>query len=441
MPRFENILAEYKPRADRPWDTAAAAHLLRRAGFQAGLAEVKGAVERGPKATVDLLVDGGPETSRAKELDDIERAVGRTEDLDAARGWWLARMVRTARPLRARMAVFWHNHFATSNQKVMSAPLMMKQLETIEARSLGRFEDLLLAMSRDPAMIVWLDGDSNIKGRPNENYARELFELFALGVGNYTEQDIKEAARAFTGWHQRQGEFRFFERDHDTTSKTVFGTSGNFGGEDIVKMAIAQPACSRFIAGKLLAEFLCSDPDKELVEALASRLREADFNIGETLRTLLASEAMFDPRWRRARIKSPVEFVVGVCRSLETKAPARSLIDSTNQMGQRLLEPPSVKGWSGHRAWLNSSTVLLRLAGIERLTAPDGGGMLSVTELRSRHGLDNREEVLAYCSEITLDGCLPAEVESKLAALTGKLDVQMRMALRILMSTPEYQLA
>ncbi len=439
------VLGEYRPGPGRPWDAGAAAHQLRRAGFQPSAGEIAAGLERGPRATADGLVDGAPEGSRARELDEIAGAVNRAENIDAARGWWLKRMVRTSRPLRARVSVFWHNHFATSNQKVMSAPLMMKQLETIERLGMGRFEDLLLGMSRDPAMIAWLDGDSNIKGRPNENYARELFELFSLGVGNYTEQDIKESARAFTGWHQREGEFRFFERDHDGSAKTVFGETGSFDGSDIVAMAVKRPACARFLSVKLLREFVCPEPSGELVEAFAGVLRERDLHIGESLRVLLSSGAMFEPRVRRARIKSPVEFVVGIARSLETKAPAQVLVSSVNQMGQRLLEPPSVKGWNGHRAWINSSTVLLRLTGVERLTAPDGAGVLSVQELRSRHGLDDRAKVIEYCSRVTLDGQVPAEVEGTLAGLGGggggDLDALMRGALRVLMSTPEYQLA
>ncbi len=423
------------------WDTAAACHLLRRAGFQPSRAEIEAALARGAKATVDILVDGGAESTRARELDDISGSVQRGENIDSARGWWLKRMVRTSRPLHARMSVFWHNHFATSNEKVMSAPLMMRQLETLERLGLGRFEELLLAMSRDPAMIIWLDGDSNIKGRPNENYARELFELFSLGVGHYSETDIKEAARAFTGWHQREGEFRFFERDHDSSEKNVLGTRGPLRGEDVVKLAVDHPACSSFLSTKLLREFLCPDPSQDIVEAFAQVLRNNRLDIGESLRMLLSSRLMFDPKFRRARIKSPVEFVIGACRSLETKAPVRSLIDSVNQMGQRLLEPPSVKGWNGHRAWINSSTMLLRLSGVQRLTEPDGGGMLSAADLRARHGLDTREKVLEFCRTVALDGVVSADIAQQFDGLTGDLDTLLRGALRVMMSTPEYQLA
>ncbi|HRJ51036.1 MAG TPA: DUF1800 family protein, partial [Phycisphaerales bacterium] len=219
-------LEPYRPGVHGPWDTAAACHLLRRAGFQPSMDEIRASLERGLPETVRMLVDGdAPESRATTEMEEIRRFVRRSENLDAVRGWWLRRMVRTARPLQARMAVFWHGHFATSNEKVRSAPMMLGQVEAIESLAMGPFEDLVLAMSRDPAMIVWLDGDSNIKGRPNENFARELFELFTLGVGQYTENDVKEAARAFTGWHQRQGRFRFFSREHDSSAKTVLGST------------------------------------------------------------------------------------------------------------------------------------------------------------------------------------------------------------------------
>jgi uncharacterized protein (DUF1800 family) len=433
-------LTPFEPGTDGPWDLAAASHLLRRAGFLPSRSEINRALADGLASTVERLVRGTEEASRAAELEQIRTAVKRADNIDTVRGWWLKRMVRTSRPLLSRMAVFWHNHFATSNEKVMFPQLMMKQLDTIELHGLGNFQKLVAAMSRDPAMIVFLDGDSNIKGRPNENYARELFELFTLGVGNYTERDIKEAARAFTGWHQRQGEYRFFERDHDATEKTVFGTTGNFGGDDIIALAINQPACARFIAEKLLAEFVTQSPSKQLIEAFAANLRETQMDIGQSMQTLLTSRAMFVPEHRAVRIKSPVEFVVGACRSLETRAPARPLIDSVGQMGQRLLEPPSVKGWNGHRAWINSSTMLLRLSAVHRLTQPDGAGMLKADELRSNHALDSREKIIAFALEVTHGGATPDGAQQSLDALKGSNDEILRGALRVLMSVPEYQL-
>lgn len=432
-------LKPYQPSPERPWDRAAAAHLLRRAGFAPSEAELRAALEAGPAETVRRLLDTHEDSPRHAELDALAEALAARGDIAALRGWWLLRMCHTRRPLHARMAVFWHNHFATSNAKVNSPAMMLAQLRTFEQLGLAEFDSLLLAVSRDPAMILWLDGTQNVKGRPNENYARELFELFALGVGHYTEKDIREAARAFTGWHQRDGVFRFVARDHDTAAKTVFGQTGNFDGTDVIRITLEQPACSRFLAGKLVREFVCPDPPAELVEAVAGRLRESRYHIGETVRALLASEALFDPRWYRARIKSPVEYAVGVVRSLEMSVPANALADAVSQMGQRLFEPPSVKGWDGHRAWINSATMLVRLNAAG--AAAESGPAADVKLLRNRYELKDRADAIRFCGELLLDGRVPAELARALAAVDGSPDVAMRQALRLMLSSPEYQMA
>lgn len=433
-----NGLKPYQPSAARPWNWAAAAHLLRRAGFAPRAAEVRDALRDGPAATMERLIGETGDTPEHDELDELGAKLAVRDNLDALRGWWLLRMCRTKRPLRARLAVFWHNHFATSNVKVKSAAMMLQQLRTFERQALGKFENLLLDVSRDPAMIVWLDGEQNVKGRPNENYARELFELFALGVGNYSEKDIREAARAFTGWHQNAGQYRFIRTAHDFGPKTVFGQTGDFDGADVVRLTLQRPACAKFMAAKLLREFLCPEPPAELLDMLAARLRETDFDLGATLKTLLNSEAMFDPRFYRARIKSPIEFAVGIVRSLEMQVPANALADAVSQMGQRLFEPPSVKGWDGHRGWLNSATMLVRLNAAARAT--DEGGF-QPSKLRSRYDLNDSDALLRFCGELTLDGNVPGVLRERLEQLKGEADDVLRSALRLLLGSPEYQMA
>lgn len=433
-----DLLKPYVPSSRRPWDRAAAAHLLRRAGFAPCEREVRAALADGLGATVDRLVDGRADSARHDELNSLGEALAaRGEQVEPLRGWWLQRMCHTARPLHARMAVFWHNHFATSNTKVASPPMMLQQLRAFERFGMGRFEELLLAISRDPAMIVWLDGVQNVKGRPNENYARELFELFALGVGHYTEADIREAARAFTGWHQRGGQYYFAAMDHDGGPKKLFGTTGPLDGGDIVRLTLKQPACARFLAGKLLREFVSPDPPDELVETVAIRLRACDYDLGETLRALLGSEAFFDPRWYRARIKSPVEYAVGLVRSLEMKAPANFLADAVGQMGQRLFEPPSVKGWDGHRAWINSATMLIRLN--SAVAATQGPAQADVSALATAYGLDEPKAV-EFCEQLTLDGRVPRDLHARVEELSGGVEARMRQALRLLLGSPEYQM-
>lgn len=434
-----NDLAPFSPTEANPWDRSAAAHLLRRAGFAPSEEEVRRALADGPAATVGRLVAGPGESARADELDVLGESLAVRGDLDGLRGWWLLRMCATDRPLHARMAVFWHGHFATSNAKVASVPLMLGQLRTFERLGMGRFEDLVLALAQDPAMIVWLDAEQNVKGRPNENFARELFELFTLGVGHYTEEDIREAARAFTGWRQRGGIFQKSTLNHDRGEKLVFGQRGAFDGEDVVRLALEQPACARFIGARLLREFVCPEPPDDLVTAAAAALATSGFDIGATLGRLLSSEAMFDPRWRRARIKSPVELAVGICRSLLLRVPARMLGDSVSQMGQRLFEPPTVKGWDGHRAWLNSATMLVRLNAAAGAVSPAAG--FEPVVFRNRYGLDTNERIARFCGEVTLDGRVPEAIATQAAALTGHPDEALVRTLRLLLSSPEYQMA
>lgn len=433
-----NLLKPFEPRATRPWDRAAAQHLLRRAGFAASEEESRAALDAGPREALNRLVAGRAESERHAELDALGKSLALRDDLAGLRGWWLLRMCHTQRPLHARMTLFWHNHFATSNAKVRNAAMMLQQLRTLEKQALGPFEELLRAISRDAAMIVWLDGKLNTKGRPNENYARELFELFSLGVGNYSERDIKEAARAFTGWHERGGVFHFSEREHDGDSKTIFGATGNWDGDDIVRLALGRPACAAFLATKLLREFLCPTPPAALVEEFAGVLRASSYDIAASVAVLLGSEAMFDPRWYRARIKSPVELAVGVVRSLGIGGfSAAALADFTSQAGQRLLEPPSVKGWDGHRAWLNSATMLVRLNGAARAC----GDALPAGELRGKYALDDVAAIEQFCCSLLLDGRVPVAGKEAFPAERDDLDAYLRGVVGALLSCPEYQMA
>lgn len=434
-------LSAYSPDARRPWTPARAAHLLRRAGFCPSEAEIRRAVDDGLAATVDRLVNSPEDSAEHDDLDVMGSRLGAADNIDRLRAWWLQRMTLTTRPLVMRMSVFWHDHFATSNAKVQSAPMMLAQLRSIEQHALGNFGDLLLAMSRDPAMIVWLDATDNVKGRPNENFAREIFELFSLGIGNYTETDIKEAARAFTGWSQRHGRFVYSSLAHDDGPKTIFGETGNFGGEDVVALCLRQPACSRFLATKLLDEFVTPYPDDRLVEALAQRLRENEFDVGETMRALLMSEAMFDEQHLRARIKSPVELSVGLVRSLELRPPAIALADGVSQMGQRLLEPASVKGWDGGRSWINATTMLVRMnAGIVA-TEPNGPARFEPPRLIDQYELDDREAIIAYAADVALDGHLPPALNGRIDDMDDEDEALLARALRVLVTSPEYQLA
>lgn len=420
------------------WNGANAAHLLRRAGFAPSEAECKATLAAGLDAAVERLVRGGDESPREIELDETGRVLATRDDIDALRGWWLLRLCHTRRPLHARLALFWHNHFATSNAKVRGAALMLQQLRVFESLGLSGFETLLRAVSRDPAMIVWLDGNQNVKGRPNENYARELFELFALGVGHYTEADVKESARAFTGWHTRGGGYYFSAREHDDGAKIVLGRRGAWSGDDIVAIALRQPACSRFLALKLLREFVCPNPPADLVDDFAGTITDVKYDIAAAVTELFRSAAFFDPRWCRARIKSPVEFVLGIVRTLGIAPPAAALARGVSQMGQRLFEPPSVKGWAGQREWLNSATMLVRLNAVNRAT---GGELFDAAAFRRVHELDTRARIIEFCERLTLDDDVPGAIRIGYPPESDDLDATLRGVLQALLSSPEYQMA
>ena len=290
------------------------------------------------------------------------------------RTWWVAEMLSTPSPLTEKMTLFWHNHFATSQQKVRSANLMYRQNVMLRNYAVGNFGALLREVSKDPAMLIYLDGAQNRKGAPNENFAREVMELFTLGEGHYSEQDIKEVARAFTGWSidADAGEFRFRRAAHDDGSKTVFGREGKFNGDDIVTMLLQQPATGDFVVAKLWREFVSPEPDAAAVAQLATTWRAANYEMKPLLRAMFLSDAFWTPANRGVLVKSPVDLVVGSLRqfrfAVEDPAPFAVIL---RQLGQDLFNPPNVKGWPVGDAWLNTTTLLARKGFLNRLFRAD----------------------------------------------------------------------
>lgn len=437
------FLDPWTPTADAPWDEAAAAHLLRRAAFGGSLREIRAAVDLGPAETVRRLVAGEPiaaDDPRAAHADDIDSIAGAAAraGIDRLRTWWVHRMLVSAAPLHDRMVLMWHDHLATSNTKVNDPRLMLGQLRTIETHALGSFRALMQAIARDPAMIVWLDGNTNVNGRANENFARELFELFMLGLGHYSEADIREAARAFTGWHQRSGRYRFEARFHDAGRKSVLGRQGTFDGDDVIDIAMDQDACGRFVGRRLAEEFITPNPSAALIGAVADELRDADFHLGDCMATVLRSRAFMDPVVRHARIKSPAELVIGFGRSLELVPAGRDADRAISAMGQRLLEPPSVAGWDGHRAWLHPAAMLQRLRSL-RLACGDSD--LPVNRFLDAGDLRSAADVDAAVATVTLDGRVPPGVERALTGAFSRPSARLPQSLAAFVTAPEYQLA
>ena len=357
--------------ANAPWDRKRAAHLYRRAGFGARPDELDRAVALGRDGAVSYLVDYD-----ATPIDDFEAYMttfgfdleGPSDPFQDAYeghlwGWWYKRMQYSPRPLQEKMTLFWHGHFATSSEKVTDPKWMYHQNQIFRRLGMGKFGDLLLAVARDPAMLIWLDGASNVKGAPNENFAREVMELFTMGVGNYTQQDVTQSARAYTGWTIDFGtnpyRYVFDPSLHDDGIKPFLGQLGRFTGEDIIAILAARPETAAFITAKLARFFLGGDPSASLAATLQSVFSSTGGSIREVVRAILLSDDFDATAERPDMIKSPVEFIVNAYRQLG--AWADGFFFWPDQMGQAIFRPPNVGGWRGGQFWANTGALLLRI--------------------------------------------------------------------------------
>ena len=407
------------------WDYQKAAHLLERAGFGGAPAEVERLAAMTPAAAVDWVVDyrRHPDTlapfdaspiwdpgmdpfpkSRAEAVR-IARENGeamgvkvlpegesrrlqpvvnkffyglRSNAVETQRlaTWWGERMLTTTRPLEEKLTLFWHGHFATGNTKVRDTRMMLQQNEMLRANANGSFEDLLLGILRDPAMLVYLDNGENVKDHPNENFGRELLELFSLGVGNYTEQDIREGARAFTGWTNDVLDFKFDAEQHDFDEKTFLGQTGPFDGGDIIRIILEQAAAAEFISARLYRFFVRDELDVAVRAELAATLRDADYELQPLLSQIFLSRDFYSPASYATQIKSPAHLVVSTYRKLGlTELPT---IPDFNRLvaglGQTLFNPPNVAGWAGGRTWITPATLLQRGNLFRDVLYPDTDG-------------------------------------------------------------------
>ncbi len=463
-------LEPFVPSTGDPWDAAKAGHLLRRAGFGPLPQEVAAAVAAGPDRAVEALFSVTPEPGSPTIFDEILAAERRLDatlaslrrtgggkinvkthpelralyrDAGRAHGrgiqdltaWWLDRMARSPAPLREKLTLFWHGYFTSSFGDVHDTIAIYNQNQLYRQHAAGNFARLLDGVARDPAMLKYLNNDENRKGHPNENWARELMELFTMGIGHYTETDIKESSRAWTGWtlrdyrsHEDRRTFAFKPPLHDGGTKTFFGQTGAWDGTDIMRMILAGPATPEWIAGKLAQFFVAPKPDPELVSAMAQQLRAASFELKPVLQAMLRSRAFYRPEVVHAQIKSPTEFVVGAVRHLGIADPDWIRISNAMVgMGQHLFFPPNVAGWHGGPAWMNAGTVFARtdlaaaLIG-GRLGAPDLGPFASTDGTIGR-----------------LLGTLPAARRSVVARVTAGRPAPETA--HLVMSTPEYQVA
>jgi len=386
-----------------PLDTTDARFLLTRTGFEADASEVAPYVGMTREQAVDALLAGARteaatpapawvtepipsvEIRRAwtqdERRDDQREQSRRYDDL---RGWWVREMMATRSPLTERMTLFWHDHFPSGEDKVHYPQLMFRQNALLRRDALGNFGDLLHAVSKDPAMLQYLDGAGSRKGRPNENFAREVMELFTLGEGHYSQRDVTEAARAYTGWTLDPNTlgFQFNPKIHDDGDKTVIGQMGDFDGDQVLDILLAQPETATFITTELRREFISETPDPAQIAPIAERFRASHYDIKTALRGLFLSDAFWDGRNRGVLVKSPAEFVVGAVREFDigyADQDATALAAQLRNFGENLFYPPNVKGWPGGENWINSSTLLARKQFIEQLfRATEAHGMRPV---------------------------------------------------------------
>jgi len=372
--------------------TGAVAAIIKAAQTATSLHPAPGFVSQSPPIPLRLL--------KSTEERQAQRQQQEREGLEI-KSWWMREMIETPAPLRERMTLFWHGHFASSLQKVNRSQAMWRQNQLLRGHALGNFRDLLHAVAKDPAMLVYLDGANSRKEAPNENFAREVMELFTLGEtsqgGRYTEQDIKEAARAFTGWSVERDDFSFRFRPafHDEGNKTIFGRSGNFDGDAALDILMEQPATARFIVSKLWKEFVSPAPDAVQVERIALRFRSSGYDIGTAVQELLLTDAFWAEANRGSLVKSPVDLVVGTVRQFDfLYSDATPFALKAAQLGQNLLVPPNVRGWPCHNDWVTATTLLERKRFTEQLFRAvelKGESPMTPLEMAAGRMMDSRQ--------------------------------------------------
>jgi uncharacterized protein (DUF1800 family) len=449
----------YTPDAKAPWDLRRVVHLHRRAGFAATWQEVQRDLKDGPDKSVERLLAGKacaqgvpPNFEQTAVL--LGESAASSRDPARLKAWWVYRMLFGPDPLGERLTLMWHDHFATSNLKVGDLAAMRRQNETFRELARAPFAKLLNRSVREPALLVWLDAQVNRKGHPNENLARELMELFTLGIGHYSEKDVKEAARALTGWTvDDEGVHKEVPARHDDGAKTILGKTGRWTGADLVKMLLEHPATAERLAWRLCRHFMGEGAvDAAAIKELAAGLRAHDLDIGWGVATVLRSRLFFAAGNLGRRVVGPVEYVIGAARALELFEPPSStlvLAEWAGRLGQDLFYPPNVGGWPGGRAWLTTRSLIGRAnyaaALIEGRRVGRPGPMDALALARQHgHGKD-RAAVLTFYTRLLL-GVEPTTAwRERLNAVLAREAVDDSEAARrtaaLILALPEAQLA
>jgi hypothetical protein len=493
-----------KSLAKKSWNFTTAAHLLNRAGFGGTPAEIEHLVGLGPQGAVSHLVNyeaipdstsdpewAKPDATRVERYRAIrdadpekrrqlfqEEQKMQRQHIVELKYWWLERMAKGPRPLQEKMTLFWHGHFATSMEKVQDAYLMWMQNDLFRKQGTGNWQKLLVATAKDPAMLVWLDQAQSRKEHPNENFAREVMELFTLGEGHYTEKDVTEAARALTGWTYERQDQEFIERPriHDDGVKTVLGHTGNLKGEDVLEIIVSQPQAARFITAKLWNFFAGQEPSEEIVTALAEVFHKSGNDFKPLLTAMFSAHEFYSDAIIRNQVKSPVQWLVGSARMLERDLPGPFIcFGLTRNLGQDLFAPPNVKGWDGGTSWITTNNLLARYNEAAILVEGDSTLLrgvfanlgvnpaqdqkvqnrlqnmgnfrlpsVNLTKILTTDERNDKNKLVASLERRLLQSKLSPKQEQ---ALRDYLDTQPTLddkavlnSIRLMMSTPEYQL-
>lgn len=456
-----------------------AAHLLRRAGWGGTLAEIDEFAALSREEAADRLLNFAAADNSALEariaaaqfnLSTPGRGIDNQRPLITSemQRWWLTRMAYTARPLEERMTYIWHGLLTTqvSILEMMGAKTIVKQNELFRSHALGRYDDLLQAVAKDPAMMIYLNTVDSTAEHPNENFARELMELYSMGEGNYTEDDVRESARAFTGWRltplqrrpipaglseRERNEFvsqmwaawnpvwRFDPQFHDHGVKTVLGRTGAFGGEDVISIIMEQPATARFITRRLFSEFAYRDPDEATVDRLVEVWNSSGHSVREVVRAILTSDEFYSMRAYRSLVRSPVEFAVGAVRALQLETDWLGIERAAAAMDQRLFEPPNVAGWPGGAAWLSSASFFGRVNFLDSLLFPRGRAVAVPPLL----GQPTAEAMVDDALLRLVDGEISTESRESLysyARTVGDARERAASVAYLVLASPEYQL-
>ena len=366
------------------WDARRAEHLLNRAGFGGTTEDVARLVAMGQDAAIESLFPDPSKTpppvvlgqaNLPGDLVDPVEGLATIENrrqgfvrllpdllatLNRFGDWWVDRMYNADDPVRDQMTIFWHGHFVSSVKEVGNPYAIIEQIRFLRTNALGPFESLVRGIGRDGAMLRYLNNDTNVRAHANENWARELMELFSLGDGNYTEEDIKQSARAFTGWSQESSRFVYHRLDHDFGQKTFLGVTGNFDGDHITDVILQQPACGRFVAGKIIAYFEGTPPDAARAEDYAAFLRANRYDIGKMLKRLFHDPAFYRDEIVGNRVSAPIEYLVSSARRLGVRPPSQLVLGGGDMLAQKLFWPPSVKGWEGGATWVTTASMMHR---------------------------------------------------------------------------------